>query len=253
MTTTASETSPQTTARLGGILYLVIIVAGATGELFIRGTLVVSGNAAATANHIIASESLWRLGIVGDLAMHVCDVFVMWALYILLRPVNRNLALLNLLLNLIQTAVLVANKSLLLVPLLLLGDAPYLKSLDPAQLQAWSYVAIRLHEHGFAIGLIFFGFVCLVEGYLIRTSRYLPKLIGVMMQIAGTCYLINSLAVLLAPAIAAKLFPAILMPCLVAELSLALWLTVKGVKMDEWKRRAGINAGNESATGFTSH
>ncbi|MEO5559409.1 MAG: DUF4386 domain-containing protein [Dokdonella sp.] len=253
MTAPESETSPQTTARFGGILYLVIIVAGALGELFIRGTLVVSGNAAATANHIIASESLWRFGIVGDLAMHVCDVFVMWALYILLRPVNRNLALLNLLLNLIQTAVLVANKSMLLVPLLLLDDASYLKSFDPAQLQAWSYLAIRLHEHGFGIGLIFFGFVCLVEGYLIRKSRYLPWLIGLLMQIAGACYLINSVALLLVPMIAEKLFPAILMPCLIAELSLALWLTVKGVNMKEWKRRAGMTAGDESTPGFMNH
>lgn len=252
MTAPASEPSPQTYARVAGILYLVIIVAGALGELFVRGTLVVSGDAAATAHRIIASESLWRFGIVGDLVMHVCDVFVMWALYMLLRPVNRNLALLNLLLNLIQTSVLVANKSLLLVPLFLLGDAPYLKSLDPAQLQAWSYVAIRLHENGFAIGLIFFGCVCLVEGYLIRTSRYLPSLIGMLMQVAGICYLINSLALLLAPSIAARLFPAILMPCLVAELSLALWLTLKGVKMDAWNSRVRVNLENGADPGFAT-
>lgn len=250
MTASGSEPSPQTYARVAGILYLVIIVAGALGELFIRGTLVVSGDATTTASHIVASESLWRFGIVGDLAMHVCDVFVMWALYVLLRPVNRNLALLNLLLNLIQTAVLVANKSLLLVPLFLLGDAPYLKSFDPAQLQAWSYVAIRLHEHGFAIGLIFFGCVCLAEGYLIRKSRYLPSLIGVMMQIAGACYLTNSIALLLAPSFAAQLFPAILMPCLVAELSFALWLTVKGVSKDAWDSRARVNAQIAAEPGF---
>lgn len=247
------EASPQIYARLGGILYLVIIVAGALDELFIRGKLVVSGDAAATASNILASQSLWRLGIVGDLAMHLCDVFVMWALYILLRPVNRNLALLNLLLNLIQTAVLVANKSTLLLPLLLLGDASYLKSFDPAQLQAWSYLAIRLHEHGFGIGLIFFGGVCLVEGYLIRKSRYLPWLIGLLMQIAGACYLINSVALLLVPMIAAKLFPAILMPCLIAELSFALWLIVKGVNMDEWKRHADMTARYESTPRFLNH
>lgn len=249
MPTAATETSPQTYARFGGLLYLVIIVAGALGELFVRGRLVVSGDAAATAHNILASESLWRLGIAGDLLMHVCDVFVMWALYVLLRPVNRNLALLNLLLNLIQTAVLVANKMSLLVPLFLLGDAPYLKSFDPAQLQAWSYLAIRLHEHGFSVGLIFFGCVCLVEGYLIRRSRYLPWLIGVLMQIAGVCYLINSAALLLAPNFEARLFPAILMPCLVAELSLALWLLLKGVNRDEWRSRACMNAGNEADRG----
>jgi hypothetical protein len=237
MSPPAATPFPQRHARLAGALYLVIIIAGALGELFIRGKLVVAGDAAATAGRILASESLWRLGIVGDLVMHVCDVFVMWALYLLLRPVDRRLALLNLLLNLIQTAVLVANKLTLLVPLLLLGDAHYLSAIDIAQRQAWSLAAIDLHEYGFAIGLIFFGGVCVVEGYLIRASGYLPRLLGTLMQIAGACYLINSFTLLLAPAIESRLFPAILMPCLIAELSLALWLLLKGVDMAAWKRR----------------
>ena len=232
------ETSPQAYARFGGLLYLVIIFAGVMGQLFVRGKLVVAGDAAQTAGRIMASESLWRLGIGGDLLMHVCDIFVMWALYVLLRPVSRNLALLNLLLNLIQTAVLTVNKLTLLAPLLLLGNNAYLKAVDTAQLQAWSYAAIEMHEYGFGVGLIFFGCVCLVEGHLIRKSGFLPPLLGVLMQIAGLCYLINSVALLLAPEFESRLFPAILMPCLVAELSLALWLLVKGVNVDRWKERA---------------
>lgn len=234
----ATATSPQAYARFGGLLYLVIIFAGAMGELFVRGKLVVAGDAAQTASRIMASESLWRLGIGGDLLMHVCDIFVMWALYVLLRPVSRNLALLNLLLNLTQTAVLSVNKLALLVPLLLLGNNVYLKATDPAQLQAWSYAAIEMHEYGFGVGLIFFGGVCLVEGHLIRKSGFLPLLLGVLMQIAGLCYLINSVALLLAPEFESRLFPTILMPCLVAELSLALWLLAKGVNVDRWKERA---------------
>lgn len=237
MAAAATAPSPQVYARIGGLLYLVIIVAGVLGELFVRGTLVVSGDAAATAGRILASESLWRLGIAGDLVMHLCDVVVMWALYQLLRPVSRNLALLALLFNLVQTAVLVANKLNLLVPLFLLGDAAYLEAFDTAQLQAWSYIAIKMHDYGFGIGLIFFGFTCLVEGQLIRRSRYLPWVLGVLMQIAGACYLVNSFALLLAPAFEAKLFPAILVPCFIAELALALWLLVKGVNVDEWNRR----------------
>jgi hypothetical protein len=242
MATPANGTSPQVYARIAGLLYIVLIIAGALGEIFIRGRLVVPGDATATAGNILGSPSLWRLGIAGDLVMHVCDVFVMWALYLLLRPVSRNLALLNLLLNLIQTAVLVANKIILLVPLFLLGDAAYPKAFDQAQLQAWSYLAIKLHDYGFGIGLIFFGCVCLLEGYLIRTSRYLPKLIGVLMQIAGACYLINSFALLLAPHLEARLFPAIMVPCLLAELSLALWLLIRGVDEAEWRKRAGMSS-----------
>jgi hypothetical protein len=237
MTTPATETSPQTYARLGGFLYLVLIFAGSLGEIFIRGKMVVSGDAVATAHHIMASESLWRLGIAGDLVMHVCDVFVMWCIYVLLRPVNRNLALLNLLLNLIQTAVAVANKLSLFVPLFLLGNAGYLKTFDPAQLEAWSYIAIRVHGYGYGVALIFFGFVCLVEGWLIRRSRFLPAILGVLIQIAGVCYLVNSSALLLAPAIQARLFPAIMLPCFIAELSLALWLLIQGVDVETWRSR----------------
>ncbi len=228
--------SPQRYARFGGLLYLVIIIAGLIGEMMIRGTMVVGGDAAATAGRIAASPQLWRIGVAGDLLMHVCDVLVMWTIYMLLRPVSRNLALLVLLLNLVQTAVLVANKMILLVPLFLLGNPLYAKAFDTAQLQAWSHLAIDIHAHGFGMGLIFFGFVLLIEGYLVRKSRFLPPLIGALLQLAGACYLINSVALLLAPDIAGPLFPAILVPSFVAEMSFALWLLIKGVNVAEWEK-----------------
>lgn len=235
MASPANVTSPQIYARLGGLLYLVIIIAGALGELFVRGSLVVPGDATATAHRLLASQGLWRAGIVGDLVMHLCDVVMMWVIYLLLRPVHRPLALLTLLFNLIQTAVLAANKLTLLVPLVLLGSDAYLAAIAPAQREAWSYAAITLHEYGFAVGLLFFGMVCLVEGYLIRRSGFLPAWIGALMQLAGACYLVNSFALLLAPGFEARLFPAILMPCLVAELSFALWLLLKGVDVAQWR------------------
>lgn len=231
-------TAPQRYARFGGLLYLVIILAGLMGELMVRGSMVVPDAAAATALRIAAQPMLWRIGIGGDLLMHICDVFVMWSIYVLLRPVSRNGALLVLLLNLIQTAVLVANKLMLIVPLLLLGDASYAQAFDTEQRQAWSFLAIELHSYGFGIGLIFFGIVLLVEGHLVRRSRFLPWLIGAALQVAGLCYLVNSTALLLAPELAAQLFPAILLPCFLAELAFALWLLVKGVDVAEWKRQA---------------
>ncbi|NUS38845.1 MAG: DUF4386 domain-containing protein [Lysobacter sp.] len=233
-----TETSPQSYARFGGLLYLLINAAGLFGEHAVRGALLVPGDAAATAARIAAAPGLWRAGIALDLLMHVCDVFVMWSIYVLLRVVHRNLALLVLLFNLVQTAVLVANKLTLLVPVFLLGNAPYLHAFAPEQLQAWSYLAIRMHEHGFGIGLIFFGFVCLLEGHLIRRSRFLPWLIGALMQLAGVCYLANSIALLVAPEIQARLFPWVMLPCFVAELSFASWLLIKGVDVPEWRRRA---------------
>ncbi len=231
--------SPQSVARIGGILYLVIIVAGTLGEVLVRGRLVVSGDASATAANIMAAQSLWRLGIAGDLLMHVCDIPLMLVFYVLLSPVSRRLAALALLFSLVQTAVLVANKLVLLNVLFLLGGAESMQALEPRQLHALAYASIRSHEQGFGVGLVFFAFSCLVLGHLIRRSGYLPGFLGLLMQVAGACYLVNSFALLLVPKLAAALFPWILLPCLMAELSLALWLVVKGVDLPKWTARLG--------------
>lgn len=232
------ENSPQLYARIAGLLYLLIIIAGIFGQLLVRNKLLVYGDATATANNIIHSESLWRMGISADLIMHICDLPVMIILYYLLRPVNKKLALLNLSFNLIQTAVLVANKLNLLAALFFLGDAEYLKSFSPDQLHTLSYLSIQLHDYGFGIGLIFFGFVCLMEGYLIFKSGYFPKVFGVLMSIAGLCYLTNSFTLLLAPQLSNIL---LLMPCLIAELALSLWLIFKGVNLPIWKTAVSDN------------
>jgi Domain of unknown function (DUF4386) len=232
------EVSPQTLARIGGVMYLIIIVTGLFGEMFVRDKLVVSGDATATATNIMASQVLWRAGVAGDLIMHVCDVPLMLIFYVLLRPVNKTLALLAVLFNLVQTAALVAYKLTLLVALFLLGSADYLKAFEPRQLHALMYLFIKADGYGFGIGLIFFGFACLVYGYLIRRSGYLPKTLGVLMQIAGVCYLTNSFALLLAPTVADAIFPAILVPAFVGELSLCLWLLVKGVNVPKWDEYA---------------
>src|SRR5579872_6414094 len=132
-----TETSPQVYARIGGLAYLIIIVAGAMGEIFIRSKLIVADDAVATVKNISASPLLWRIGIFGDLVMHVFDLVVGVVYYTLFKRVNKPLALLSLLFGMIQTAVLVANKLNLMMPLFLLGDAHYLQAFDPQQLQAW--------------------------------------------------------------------------------------------------------------------
>lgn len=237
---TKAETSPNFYARIGGLAYLFIIIAGAFGELFIRNKLLVQGNAAATANNIAASPLLWRVGIAGDLLMHVCDLIVAIVYYKLLRPINKDLALLAVFFGLIQTAVLVANKMNMVMPLLL-ENADYLKAFTAEQLQAWAYLSVKAHGYGFGIGLIFFGFECLIDGWLIIKSGYLPKVLGVMIQIAGLCYLINSFALILAPKLANTISPAILLPPFVGELSICLWLIFKGVNLVKWNERGVPN------------
>jgi hypothetical protein len=240
MTVNTVETSPQPYARIGGALYLIIILAGMFAVIFVRGKLIVSGDATATANNIMASPLLWRMGIACDLIMHVCDVPLMLIFYVILRPVNKNLALLVVLFNLVQTAVLVANELNLLAALFLLGRADYLKAFEPHQLHALSYLSLKLQDYGFGVGLIFFGCECLIVGYLIFRSVYLPKAIGLLMQLAGLCYLTNSFALLLAPTFANMLFPAVLVPAFIGELSLCLWLLVKGVNVPKWNEKTGL-------------
>jgi hypothetical protein len=231
--------SPQIYARTGGLLYLIIIVIGALGELVVRGGLIVSGDPAATAEKIRSSEFLWRLGIAGELLLLVCAVALTLIFYVLLRPVSRVLALLAVFFNLVSIAVEADSALHLVATLFPLGNGNSLKILDPNQLHAMAYFSIRSHESGFGVALIFFGCVCLVDGYLIFRSGYLPRVIGVLMQIAGLCYLTNSFALILSPSFAHRLFPAILLPAFVGEASLCLWLLVKGVNLQRWNEQAG--------------
>jgi hypothetical protein len=232
------ETSPQVYARIGGLSYLIIIVAGVLGEIFIRSKIIVFGNATATTQNISASPLLWRIGIFGDLVMHVFDLVLGIIYYTLFKRVNKILASLSLLFGLIQTAVLVANKMNLMMPLFLLDDANYLKAFNLQQLQALSYLSIKAHEYGFGIGLIFFGFACLIDGYLIFRSDFLPRFLGVMIFITGLSYLTNSFLLIFSPHVADALFPTILGPlAFVGEFSLCLWLLVKGVNVKKWGER----------------
>lgn len=185
MTNSKAEPSPQFYARMGGLAYLIIIICGAFGELFIRNKIIVSGDAMATAHNIASLQLLWRIGIASDLIMHVCDLILAMVYYLLFRRVNKNLAMLSVLFGLIQTAVLVANKLNLMMPLFFLGNEDYLKVFDPHQLQVLAYVAVKAHGYGFGIGLIFFGFECIIDGYLILRSGFLPKFLGMLLLIAG--------------------------------------------------------------------
>jgi Domain of unknown function (DUF4386) len=237
------ENSPQRYARLGGVLYLAIIVLGAFAEGFVANKLVVSGDAAATAHNLLASPGLWRFSVAGDLLVVLFAVPLLWIEYLLLRPVSKQLVLLAVLFNLVSLAVEAISKLFLLVVLPTLGTADYLKGFGPQQLDVLANLALRSHDIAFNIALIFFGFTCIVNGYLIFKSGYLPKFVGILMQIAGLSYLTACFAALLAPAFADLITPAILLPPLVGESSFCLWLLVKGVNVAKWKERVAVAQG----------
>jgi hypothetical protein len=231
------ENYPQQYARIGGALYLAIIVLGAFAEGIVANKLVVAGDAATTAANILASPGLWRLSVAGDLIVVLCAVPLLWIEYLLLRPVSKQLVLLAVLFNLVSLAVEAISKLFLLLVMPTLGSADYLKAFDPHQLQILANLALSSHDVAFNIALIFFGFTCIVNGYLIFRSGYLPKFVGILMQIAGLSYLTACFAALFAPAFADLITPAILLPPLIGELSICLWLLVKGVNIAKWKER----------------
>jgi hypothetical protein len=239
MTDRAVETSPQVYARVGGWLYLIVIVAAGFAEFFVRSKLIVSGDATATAKNIVASESLWRIGFAADLVNVVCYVAVTLILYVLLRPVNRNLALLAAFFGLVGCVILGIDGLGHFAALLLLGGADYLKAFDPHQLQALALLSLKLHGYGYVISMVFFGCYCLLLGYLIFRSGYFPKLLGVLLTIGSLGYLINSFAAFLAPAFETT---ALLIPGGVAELSLCLWLIVMGVNVPKWEEKVNLLA-----------
>mgnify|MGYP003557415591 FL=1 len=226
---------PQVAARIAGFLYLLVIAGGLFAQVFVRERLIVAGDAAATADNLLQHATLYRWGFGIHLAYLLCATVLAVILYDMLRRVSAGLALLALCFD--MAAITVEGIHLLhhLAPLLLLTDGG-LAGMEPSQLQAMAYARARLFAFGFGISLVFFGAFCIVAGVLIYRSHFLPRTLGVMMVIAGICYLINSFALFLAPALASLLFPYILMPCLLAELSLALWLLVKGIDV------AGLDA-----------
>jgi len=230
-----SLAAPQAYARICGLLYLYIIVAGISAELLVRSKLIVPSDAASTSANIAAHETLFRVGFASELLQLAFDVGVAMLLYALFRPVNRNIALLAAFMRLSCAIILGVASTIHLAALRLLEGGDYLAGFQPEQLQSLALLVLKLHGDAYAVALVFFGFACIALGYLIVRSTYFPRFIGLLMVIAGTGYLLNSFAKFVYPALAGTLYPAILMPALVAELALALWLLFKGVDVEKWR------------------
>lgn len=241
MTQTMSDRWPQSYARIAGFLYLIVIVGGIFAELVVRGRLVVHGDAAATAHNILAHQMLYRWGFAVELFYCVCNVPVTVIFYKLFKVVNRNVALMMVILDLVVNTI--ESISLLghFAPLLLLNGGHHLSAFTAEQLQGASYVSIELFEHGFAIALFFFGFDCFAMAYLIIKSTFMPRIIGVLLAIEGVGYLVNSSALFLAPALQPRIFP-YFAPTALAEVALCLWLLVMGVNVSRWQEKAQASA-----------
>lgn len=215
-------------ARIAGLCYLAVIVAGVFAALFVRDRLIVGGDPAATAAAIAAHEALWRWGIAVHLLYLLPGAAFGVILYRLFRRAQATLALLAL----VFLACDVGLEALLLagltVPLALGGDGGTYAALGAEQRDALGYLAVRFFLTGWSFALFLFSGFCALTGVLILRSRLVPRPIGALMIGAGVGYFASAMAGVLAPA-QAPLLSWLLIPCFVGELSLALWLAVKGV------------------------
>ena len=231
MTTRIAETSPLIYARVAGLLYLMVIPLGIFG-LYVSSSLIVSGDAATTAKSIVASESLFRLGIVSDLLAAIVQLLVALVLYKLLKSVNKNIAVLMVAFVLVAVPIAMLNDLNQFAALLLLSSADYLRVFTTEQLQALAFFFLRLLSRGSNIAFIFWGFWLIPRGYLVFKSGFLPRILGVLLMIAGLGYAIQSFATFLGYGVNFGMFAAL------GEILFILWLLIKGVNAEQWEKRA---------------
>ena len=221
------------TARIAGFLYLIYIVATMFANVS-RTKLIVFGDAIATANNILASEWLFRIGFISDVLAGVLFLLAAWALYVLLKPVNKNIALLFLLLNLGGVAVQCINMLNLFSAVLLLSGADYLKVFQADQLQALAMFFLNLHHNGYWIAQIFFGAWLFPLGYLVFKSGFLPRFLGVILMVHCVVWLMSALQFFLFPGFIGITFVGITYLSypigFISEFGLTLWLLIMGAK-----------------------
>lgn len=225
-------------ARFAGFGLLLMFILAIFANFFVLESLIIPGNAATTANNIMANELLFRGGISSFIIVLILDVLVAWALYILFKPVNKNLALLALLFRLLYTAIFGVALYNFLSVLQLLSGADYLTVFETDQLHAQMMLFINAFNNGWLIGLVFFGFHLFVVGFLIFKSGFMPRILGILLIISSMGYLIDSFAKLLLSNYTdyETIFLLIVaVPGVIGELSLAIWLLFKGNKIPEMK------------------
>ena len=220
----------KTNARAAGVLYLIIILTGLFSELIVRSGMIVPGDATATTDNISANFFMFRIGFISDLIMVMSDVGVALLLYLVLKPVNNGLSMLAGFFRLAQATVLGINLLNFYLPLLLLGDNSYLSSFSDEQLNSLSLLFLNAHSYGYLISGVFFGISCIVLGYLIFKAEYFSKWLGILVVAAGISYLVDCVANFLFPGLASTSEILVMTVAVVSELSLCLFLLIKGVK-----------------------
>ena len=224
-----SDVSLQKYAKIAGVLLLISMVAGGFGEFYVPTKMIVSGDATATAKNIIASESFFRYGFAAYLIEAICDITLSLVFYVLLRPVNRSLALLSAFFGLVSTAVFAGGELFFFAATFILGGADYLKTFTPDQVNSLAYLSLKFYGYGGGVFLALYGIATALRGYLIFRSDYLPRALGILLMLGGLGFILKNFTLVLSPAYSSDMF---LLPMSVAGLSLTAWLLIKGIKTD---------------------
>ena len=230
MTTIMTGISPIIYARIAGLLYFIIITSGIFSEVFIRSSLIVAGDASATAGNILASQTFFRIGFVSDSIMLLADVAIAILFYLLFKPVSSLLSLSAAVFRLMQAAILGGNLLNYHAALLLLSGTGYATVFAGNDLNALAMFFLDMHSYGYDLGLIFFGVSNLFLGYLVIKSEYFPVLLGYGLFGAALVYLLGSYIHFIFPRYISLIEPIYIVP-LLAELSFCLWLMVKGARV----------------------
>jgi len=233
-----ADISLRQAAIIAGLGYIPIFVLGLFANIF---SFIAPGDAAATANNIVAAEMQFRLSIVIWVVLMTIDTVVAWALYVLLKPVNKSLSLLTGWFRLVFVGIFASSLVYLLSVLQLLSGADYLSVFEPGQLQAQALLFLNAYAFGVNVSWVFFGLHIFFLGYLIFKSSYggyIPRILGVLLMVASFGYFIDSFASFLSPSYAnneALFILVVGLPAITSELSLTIWLFVKGGKIPEIK------------------
>lgn len=234
MTThSVSKASPQVYARIAGLLYLIVIIAGLTAQMGISGRIIVEGDAAATAANILSQKGLFRLGFTIYLIEMACQMAQAVLFYILLKPASRNIALLALVFSLIGCTIKTMSRLFYISPLLILGGSSYLSVFDAGQLQALALFLLAVNDQAAGMALAFFGVSTFLNGALIFQSAFLPRFLGVLSMVGGLGWL-----TFFYPPLGLQLFSYIAPIALLGSALTILWLLVKGVNTVQWNQRA---------------
>ena len=225
------------TARVAGGLYLVIFVCGLFSEIAVRSSILELGDPTATVQNLLDAPGLFRIGFLTDLTMVVADVATAVLIYVLLAPVNRTVSLAAAAFRLVQSAILGANLLNHLMAIQLLEGDGLLGGFTTQQRDSLVLQSLETHRFGYFIALVFFAVHLALLAWLIHRSGYLPRWLGWLLGAAAAGYLIDSAWFFVVPGYDGAFSPLVLAPALIAELSLLLWLLVRGIDTDRWEVR----------------